>query len=173
MNAAAKTKASKQLSYILRHRPDSIGLTLDEAGWGSVDDILAALNTTSESFTLEQLQEVVYTNTKKRFEFDETHQRIRARQGHSIDVDLGYQPIEPPRFLYHGTPATNLESILTAGIDKRARHHVHMSTDKQVMLEAAARRGKPTLIQIKTENQVWLTEFVPPKYCTHQHPDTE
>jgi putative RNA 2'-phosphotransferase len=179
MNAEKTKRISKNLSYVLRHQPDSVGLELDDSGWVDVDALLQAFNDTGKTLTLELLQEVVRENDKQRFEFSDDGVRIRARQGHSVDVELGYEAAMPPDVLFHGTATRNLESIFATGLNKGNRHHVHMSTNKQTMLQVAQRHGKPVVLAIDaarmvsdgyqffvTGNQVWLTEEVPPQYLS-------
>lgn len=165
------TKLSKKLSYVLRHKPDSIGLELDSEGWGSVDFILDKLGMDTDV-----LQNVVDTNNKKRFEFNEDKTKIRARQGHSINVDLGYNPVTPPDVLYHGTSDKAYHRFIkTSGLSKMRRHHVHLSLDVETAKNVGARHGKPVVLAIdakamqaagykfyKTDNDVWLVDNVPP-----------
>lgn len=173
-----KTK-SKFLSYVLRHRPDEIGLELDQAGWVSVDILLIQCEEHGRLITREQLEEVVATSDKQRFEFSGDKAMIRARQGHSIAVELGYEPVEPPQVLYHGTAAHNLGSIRVQGLVKGRRHHVHLSAETGMTMKVAARHGKPVLLAIhaermhrdghvfyRTGNNVWLTDHVPRTYLT-------
>lgn len=177
MNSNERTVISKRLSYVLRHRPDSIGIQLDEAGWVEIDYLLDGFASHGQAISLGVLREVVDTNPKKRFEFSADGTLLRARQGHSVDVDLGYVPVTPPGILFHGTTRASIASILATGIERRRRHHVHMSTDRQLMLEVARRRGTPVLIRIDaakmhasgyeffvTGNDVWLTDRVPPEF---------
>ena len=179
MNKTENTQISRRLSYILRHNPKSVGLELETNGWIQVTDLLVALETHGNPVELSALEEVVESNSKQRFEFDESHKRIRARQGHSIAVDLGYVPKEPPPLLYHGTATRFLDSILKNGLEKRNRQHVHLSTNQATMVEVAKRHGKPALLEIDassmhrngyqfylTENHVWLTDRVPPDYLS-------
>jgi len=179
MNTSQAVKGSKRLSYVLRHKPDAVGIALDASGWVPVDRLLAALQEHGDTVSRADLQHVVETNSKKRFEFDPSGTSIRASQGHSVDVELGYEPSAPPDVLFHATPEQSLASILATGLDKRARHHVHMSTNRETTIEAARRRGKPVLLAIdsakmhadgcrfyKSPNAVWLTEHVPPPYLT-------
>ena len=177
MDTESLKRISKSLSYVLRHRPDSVGLTLGDGGWVEVDDLLAAFARSGKKLSRELLQVVVAENDKQRFEFSEDQTRIRARQGHSAEVELGYVPLAPPDVLYHGTATRNLDSIFETGLVKGRRHHVHMSTSKDTMLQVAMRHGRPVLLAIDakqmfadghqffvTGNNVWLTEHVPPKY---------
>lgn len=169
---------SKALSYVLRHRPDSVGIVLEEGGWVNVDLLCKSMNRPGRPMTRKILTQIVADNDKQRFEFDSGN-RIRARQGHSIEIDLLYDPVEPPEILYHGTAKHKLESILEKGLIKGKRHHVHMSTDRGTMLAVGARHGKPVLLRIDakkmyadkhqffiTGNSVWLTDHVPSKYLT-------
>jgi putative RNA 2'-phosphotransferase len=125
------------------------------------------------------LEEVVAESDKQRFELNADGTQIRARQGHSVDVDLGYEPAVPPSVLYHGTARHNLDSIFQAGLSKGRRHHVHLSTNKQTMIQVATRHGQPVVLAIDakrmavdghaffvTGNHVWLTEHVPPQYLS-------
>jgi putative RNA 2'-phosphotransferase len=177
------TQISKNLSYVLRHRPDAVGLELQEGGWISVDDLLAAFERTGKELSLPLLKQVVAESDKQRFEFSADGDRIRARQGHSAEVDLGYEPATPPDVLYHGTATRNLDSIFAEGLLKGQRHHVHLSTNQETMVQVAMRHGKPVLLTVDavrmaadghlfyiTGNNVWLTEHVPPRYLSLTDP---
>ncbi|MCB1100329.1 MAG: RNA 2'-phosphotransferase [Verrucomicrobiae bacterium] len=177
MNEKSKKRISKRMSLVLRHRPDVAGLVLDEAGWVEVEALMSAFRDSGLKVNRETIEEVVATNDKKRFEFDETGKRIRARQGHSVDVALGYEAQVPPDVLLHGTAESNLGSIMARGIQKVKRHAVHMSTDAGTMLAVGARHGKAVLVEIDaaamhaaghqfyvTGNNVWLTDEVPPHF---------
>lgn len=172
--SGSKEKISKRLSYVLRHRPDSIGLLLDENGYVEVESLLSALAAHGEQVTIEQLNELVQTNDKKRFSFDPSGLRIRANQGHSLEIDLNYQQKVPPPVLYHGTAARFVESIRQKGLVKGQRHHVHLTESKETALAVGSRYGKAVLLLVNTvemqhngavfflsDNQVWLTESVP------------
>jgi putative RNA 2'-phosphotransferase len=180
MNEQQKKKVSKFLSLVLRHKPEIINLNLDENGWTDVDELLTKSKRDShQGLTFEELEEIVETNDKKRFIFNEDKTRIRANQGHSIDIDLALKPQQPPEFLYHGTAQANIDSILKKGIEKRSRQHVHLSQDKDTETKVGMRHGKPLILVIKTkemfddglefylsENNVWLTNFVDAKYIS-------
>jgi putative RNA 2'-phosphotransferase len=170
---------SKSLSYVLRHPPDSVCLELETGGWTTVEALLDAFKKSGEKLSVEILKEVVTQNDKQRFEFSDDGLRIRARQGHSVEVELGYESATPPDVLYHGTATRNLHSILEQGLLKGRRHHVHLSTNKETMIQVAMRHGKPVLLVIQsaqmhaagheffvTGNNVWLTEHVPPKFIS-------
>jgi putative RNA 2'-phosphotransferase len=172
MNEKQLKSVSKKLSYILRHHPDSVGLALDEKGWVSVEALLKAVG-------IEQtvLETVVAENDKKRFAFNEDKTMIRASQGHSISIDLGYEPSIPPEILYHGTASANLKSIQNQGLIKGSRHHVHLSADTDTARKVGMRHGFPAILTVLasqmvadgyaffvSENGVWLTEKVPPRY---------
>jgi putative RNA 2'-phosphotransferase len=167
-------RASKRLSYVLRHRPDAVGLTLDAAGWADVEDLLAALG-----LTRRQLEEVVARNDKQRFTLDPTGTRIRASQGHSVRVDLGYAPEQPPAELFHGTVERNLAAIRREGLRPGNRHAVHLSPDVQTARRVGARRGRPVVLRVdagsmaaegavftRSANGVWLVDAVPPRHLT-------
>ena len=173
---ASKTKISKFLSFVLRHKPDAIGLTLDEQGWAYIDELINKAKQSGEVTTLDRalIQEVVDTNDKKRFVISEDGQRIRAAQGHSIDVDLQLKPVKPPEFLYHGTATRFLDSILKEGLKPQQRQHVHLSKDIETATAVGQRYGKPVILTVKallmheqgfsfyiSENGVWLTSAVP------------
>src|SRR5215470_1630353 len=167
-------RISKFLSLVLRHQPEKIGLSLDQSGWASTRQLIEASCGRGFEFTLEELQNVVAGNDKKRFSLSEDGLWIRANQGHSIKVELGYAPISPPEILYHGTAERFLASIKQQGLIKGKRHHVHLSADADVAAKVGQRHGKPVVLRIEagrmhqngfvfylSVNGVWLTEVVP------------
>ncbi len=166
------TALSKRLSYVLRHHPGSVGLTLADGGWVAVDELLAALGRHGRSVSRAELDRVVADNDKQRFAFDPTGSRIRAQQGHSLPVDLGLDPAQPPAVLFHGTPRRNLDSILAQGLHRAGRHHVHLSPDVTTARRVGGRRGDAVVLEVDTAavpgafyrsgNGVWLTDAVPP-----------
>ncbi|HHB78596.1 MAG TPA: RNA 2'-phosphotransferase [Saprospiraceae bacterium] len=177
MSKKENIKISKFLSLVLRHKPETIQIQLDENGWVSVSELIEKLNQNREYISFEILKYVVDTNSKKRFAFNEDQTKIRASQGHSLQIDLNYEPINPPKKLYHGTSERFLESILKSGIEKRNRQHVHLSSDIETALKVGQRHGKPVVLDIEAEkmsqnghkfylsdNSVWLTEYVPIEY---------
>ena len=168
---------SKFLSLILRHKPETIGIELDENGWINTDLLLAKSIQHNYKIDLETLKIIVETNNKKRFSFSDDFAKIRANQGHSLDIELGYLPTKPPRILYHGTAEKNLNSILLHGLEKRDRHHVHLSQDIETAINVGKRHGKPIVLEILSEkmynnkfdfflseNGIWLVEKVPTIY---------
>jgi putative RNA 2'-phosphotransferase len=172
-------RVSKRLSYVLRHAPDGVGLTLDAAGWVAVDDLLTALARHGLRLTREQLDRVVAGNDKQRFAFDDTGTRIRASQGHSVPVDLGYAAATPPDVLFHGTPTSSLDQILVQGLRPGRRHAVHLSTDVATASVVGARRGDHLVLRVdaaamaaegarftRSANGVWLVDAVPPQHLT-------
>ena len=171
------TSLSRTLAYVLRHRPDSIGLRLDAAGWASVDALLARLAASGTPVDRAALEALVATNDKRRFAFDDSGTRIRASQGHSLDIDLGYVEREPPPTLFHGTATRFLRSIERSGLLPQARHHVHLSADETTARTVGARHGMPVVLVVDarrmhadglafslSDNGVWLTAAVPPRY---------
>jgi putative RNA 2'-phosphotransferase len=171
------TRSSKFLSLILRHEPARVGITLDPSGWTDVDALLAALARHGHPLTREQLAELVASSDKQRFAMSADGTRIRANQGHSVDVELGLPPATPPTFLFHGTVASALEGIQASGLEKRSRHHVHLSSDLGTATKVGSRRGAPILLTIRaadmvaaghvffrSENGVWLTDRVPAEF---------
>jgi putative RNA 2'-phosphotransferase len=168
---------SKFLSLVLRHRPETIGIELDAEGWVDVEDLLAACARHGRTISRDQLDDLVRTNDKQRFAFSADGSRIRANQGHSLPVDLGLVPVEPPELLYHGTVRHFLDSIRRDGLTKGKRHHVHLSPDIQTATRVGQRRGRPIVLVIeagrmfrerhkfyRSENGVWLTDAVPAAY---------
>ncbi len=170
---------SKTLSKHLRHDPQGIGLTLESGGWVSVTALLGALG--RKGFTLEpkDLEEVVRRNDKQRFAFDESGERIRASQGHSVDIDLGLIALEPPQTLFHGTTSAALESVMATGLQRMRRHHVHLSVDEETAQRVGSRHGKAVILRVaaltmheaghafyRSANGVWLTDHVPPAFLS-------
>lgn len=177
MNEKRKTHISKFLSFVLRHKPEEIELFLDENGWANIEDLLGKSAKAGNNFTFEELEELVTTNDKKRFAFDEMKTKIRASQGHSIEVEISYEEKIPPKILYHGTAERNVEAILESGLQKRQRHHVHLSAETETARNVGIRYGKPVIFEIDTEkmsaenykfyisaNGVWLVDKVPPRF---------
>jgi putative RNA 2'-phosphotransferase len=174
---ADPTRISKSLSYWLRHRPESGGLTLDEAGWAPVADVLAALRTAGLASDAETLNNVVAGSDKNRFELSGDRARIRARQGHSVEVDLDWPAATPPEHLFHGTVERFLPAIFAEGLKPMKRHHVHFSPDPETATAVGARRGEAVILRIAAAemaaeghvfrlsgNGVWLTDHVPPRF---------
>lgn len=179
MNKSEQTKISKFLSYVLRHKPETIDLKIDNNGWVNIAELISKTNLASEigTLTLDQLKEVVANSDKKRFLISDDATKIRANQGHSINVDLQLKEAIPPETLYHGTAKRFLESIGEHGLLPGERHHVHLSTDFDTALTVGHRYGKPIVLKIKalmmhqqgfkfflSENGVWLTDKVPLKF---------
>lgn len=170
-------ETSKLLSLVLRHEPGRIGIGLDENGWTAIDVLLVKLGEAGTTIDRDLLQNIVDANDKKRFTISEDGLRIRAAQGHSVDVDLGLSPSEPPATLYHGTAAGNLESISKTGLRSGQRQHVHLSADRATAARVGQRHGRPIVFSVNTaemqrdghkfiqaENGVWLTDLVPANY---------
>lgn len=162
-------RKGKRLAFLLRHDND---YQFDEHGWREVSDLIA-----NHGYTMELLDEIVETNNKKRYEYSEDKSKIRARQGHSVNVDVELKEVIPPDLLYHGTAETTLSAIMKEGIIKGSRLHVHLSQTEETALNVGKRHGKPVVIRINTgqmnqdgikfylsNNGVWLTEYVSPKY---------
>jgi putative RNA 2'-phosphotransferase len=177
MDTKTATRLSKFLSKHLRHAPADIGLTLQEGGWVNVADLLVASAAHDHPLTRDELEDIVEDNDKQRFAFDETGQRIRAQQGHSVEIDLQLTPAEPPAVLYHGTVPAALPAIWAAGLQKMQRHHVHLSPNEATARRVGQRRGQPTLLAVdaaalhaaggvfyRSGNGVWLVDSVPPQY---------
>ena len=176
-NSATIAHLSKFLSLILRHRPEVAGLELDPQGWVEVDVLLEKVRAAGHKMDRALLDTVVATNNKKRFAFSEDVLRIRASQGHSVSIELGYEPVRPPEWLFHGTATRHLAAIRTAGLIKGKRHHVHLSRDEATALQVGGRHGKAIVLRVRagemhaaghaffcSENGVWLTDAAPPEY---------
>ncbi|WP_295616457.1 RNA 2'-phosphotransferase [Chamaesiphon sp. GL140_3_metabinner_50] len=170
-------RISKYLSKHLRHQPERLGLELLPGGWVEVDKLLAAASAHGFEITLADLQQVVATNDKQRFAFNDRGDLIRANQGHSVDIDLQLTSQTPPAMLYHGTHVKAVDAILTAGLQKMSRHHVHLTTDLHMAAKVGGRRGESVIFTVDgmamvadgysfycTENDVWLVDAVPPQY---------
>ena len=166
---------SKFLARHLRHRPDRIGLELDEAGWAGVEELLAAAAAAGFPITRSELDAAVHAPGKRRYVYDETGTRIRAAQGHSIPVELGYVPSTPPDVLYHGTHDGAVAAILAEGLRPMGRSHVHLSGDVETARQVGARRGRAVILEVDAaalhgdghafllaDHGVWLTDAVPP-----------
>ena len=177
ITSAQRNQLSKYLSLVLRHRPDIIGIALDAQGWTPVPRLINALQKAGKPIDEDILKIIVATNDKKRFQVSPDGSNIRACQGHSVNVDLQLKGRKPPDILYHGTSTRYLDSILTEGIKSKNRHHVHLSEGFETALTVGKRHGMPVILKIKagqmhqnqlpfyrSENGVWLTEFVSPKW---------
>lgn len=165
------------MSLILRHQPDVIGVELDKNGWLDVEQLIQGINRKGIPFDFDQLKEVVAENNKKRFAFNEDQTKIRANQGHSVNVDVELKSSTPPNTLYHGTVAKFVDAIKENGLIPGSRLHVHLSADVETAQNVGARRGKPIILEVQalkmheagftfylSENGVWLAESVPPQY---------
>jgi putative RNA 2'-phosphotransferase len=172
-------RISKYLSKHLRHQPERLGLELLPGGWVDVNKLLSAASAHGFEISLAELQQVVATNDKQRFAFNDSGDLIRANQGHSIEIDLQLQIQNPPATLYHGTHVKAIAAILASGLQKMSRHHVHLTTDLHMAFKVGGRRGESVILAIdtlamiaagysfyRTENDVWLVDAVPPQYLT-------
>ena len=176
------TGMSKFVAWVLRHKPGEIGIELDENGWVDIDDLVSCAVAYQQAkgfdqLTHELLDEIVSTDKKGRYEYSEDGWMIRACQGHSVNVDLGLDPKEPPLVLYHGTAQRFVKSIRKDGLQKRNRTHVHLSKTYDEAVKVGKRHGKPVVLAVKagemhddgfefflSKNKVWLTDNVPPEY---------
>lgn len=172
-------RISKFISMILRHRPEVIGITLDEHGWADVDELIKGINETGEEvkFSKDTLETIVKTDKKQRYSFSQDKTLIRANQGHSIPVDVELEKKEPPKVLYHGTGIKSVKAIQEQGLLPMERLYVHLSTDVETATNVGKRHGTPVIFQVNAEqmqkdgydffqsvNGVWLTKEVPTKY---------
>ena len=172
-----KDSMSKFISLVLRHHPEAAYIQLDEHGWADVEQLISGIKKTGRKINRQTLEEIVRTDEKQRYSFSEDKTLIRANQGHSISVDVGLKEQEPPEFLYHGTAAGFYESIKKQGIKPMSRLYVHLSKDIETAVNVGKRHGKPIVLKIHSgimyqdgvsfylsENGVWLTKKVEPKY---------
>jgi len=171
--STSDSKTSKFLSYVLRHRPDEIGLTLDANGWALVSDLIERSKSASVHLTLDSIREIVRSSDKQRFALSDDGTKIRANQGHSVDVNLALEPKQPPEFLYHGTATRFLDAIRREGLKPMSRQHVHLSPDEVTATKVGQRHGKPVVLRIRSgemwragqlfylsANGVWLTDKI-------------
>lgn len=179
MTEQDKKQIGKFISLVLRHAPETIEIGLDEHGWADVQELIEKCAKKNVHFSVNQLEEIVETNDKRRYSFNEYKTKIRANQGHSIDVNLTLSPIEPPKLLYHGTATRFLDSIMEKGIVKGSRQHVHLSKDKETAIKVGSRHGKAQVLTIMSgqmykdgikfycsDNGVWLTDYVDVQYIS-------
>lgn len=172
-------RLSKFISMILRHKPQVIGITLDEHGWADVDELIKGINETGEEveFSKATLETIVKTDKKQRYSVSQDKTLIRANQGHSIPVDVELEKKEPPKILYHGTGVKSVKVIQEQGLLPMERLYVHLSTDVETATNVGKRHGTPVIFKVNTEqmqkdgydffqsvNGVWLTKEVPAKY---------
>jgi putative RNA 2'-phosphotransferase len=175
---------SKFLSLVLRHQPEVAGISVDEAGWVAVEELLEGCRRAGQAISRPELEEIVRASDKQRFALSPDGTRIRADQGHSVDVDLGYEPATPPDVLYHGTAEKYLDSIRREGLVKGGRHHVHLSERVETATAVGQRHGKVVVLEVRagamhregflfyrTPNGVWLTDQVSPEYLTFASDD--
>ena len=169
-------ETSKFISLILRHKPDVIGITLDEHGWANVDELIAGVSKT-HPLNMSILEQIVAEDEKQRYSFNEDKTLIRANQGHSIPVDVELEQKEPPEILFHGTGEKYVDSISKEGLIPKSRLYVHLSADEETAVKVGQRHGKPVIFKVKSGemhrdgfkfycsvNGVWLTKSVPAEY---------
>ena len=170
---------SKFISLILRHKPEAAGIVLDENGWADAGELIAAICRTGKTIDRALLEKIVREDAKGRYSFDETGKKIRANQGHSVDVHIEMPQMLPPPQLYHGTAEKFLPAIMREGIRKMSRRFVHLSADGQTALSVGSRRGPAAVLVIDTQkmaedgyvfflssNGVWQSEDIPPQYIS-------
>ncbi len=176
-------RLSKRLSLWLRHDPGAGGLALDAQGWTEVDAVLAGFAQAGMACNWEDLLRLVEESDKQRFELSDDAARIRARQGHSVEVALDWPRADPPDLLWHGTVERFLPMILAEGLKPMRRHHVHLSGDLDTATRVGQRRGTAVILAVRaaalaeagrdfflTSNGVWLTEQVPPAFLEPWEP---
>ena len=172
------TDTSKFLSLILRHKPETIGIKIDEHGWADVSELISGISKT-RPFDMKMLEEIVRTDSKQRYSFNEDKTLIRANQGHSIPVDVELEKKTPPEFLYHGTGEKFVSSIDKEGLLSKSRLYVHLSKDTETAVKVGSRHGKPVVYRVEagkmaddgyefflSVNGVWLTKAVPAEYLS-------
>lgn len=170
------TRTSRYLSLLLRHKPEAAGIQLDPQGWAEVSELIAGVNKT-RFLNRQMLEYIVQTDEKQRYAFSEDGSKIRANQGHSVQVDVGLTPQEPPEYLWHGTAEKSVSSIQTWGLKPQSRLYVHLSRDYDTAVKVGSRHGKPVICRVRAQqmhrdgyvfylsaNRVWLTQWVPAGY---------
>ena len=169
------------MTYLLRHHPEAAGLTLDSEGWTDVDALIEGMNRAGRNIDRETLERIVAENSKKRYTLSPDGKRIRANQGHSVEVNIEMEKRDPPDKLYHGTATRFLDSIKAEGIKRMARQYVHLSTDAETAVNVGRRHGEPVVLVIDTvkmredgfvfrisANGVWQSEDIPWKYVSEE-----
>lgn len=169
-------KTSKFMSLILRHKPEEIGIDLDEHGWANVSELIKGISM-KYPFSMDILEEIVRTDSKQRYSFNEDKTLIRANQGHSIPVDVELEMRVPPEYLWHGTGEKYVESINRSGLIPKSRLYVHLSPNEDTAIDVGKRHGKPVLYRVRSgdmaklgfefylsKNGVWLTKMVPVEF---------
>lgn len=177
MNSKKIEKLSKFLSLVLRHKPEQIGIALDEHGWANVDELIDGFKKSEREMNTEILAEIVVTDNKQRYSYNDDKTLIRANQGHSIPVDVELKEMDPPPFLYHGTAMRTVAQIMKEGLKPMSRLYVHLSKDVATAKNVGKRHGTPEVLRVNSfrmaedgikfylsENGVWLTKYVDPKY---------
>ncbi|HGL3830887.1 RNA 2'-phosphotransferase [Clostridioides difficile] len=172
-----KDKLSIFISLILRHKPETIGIKLDDYGYADVNELIEKINNTGRNINIEILEQIVKEDNKQRYSFNDDRSKIRANQGHSININVELKELEPPKYLYHGTATRFLENIKNEGIIKQSRLYVHLSRDIDTAVKVGKRHGTPVILKINTgkmyengykfylsENNVWLCEHIPFEY---------
>lgn len=170
------------ISLVLRHKPDVIGITLDEHGWANVKELIDGINSSGRNINMEMLEEIVRTDNKGRYSFNDSKELIRANQGHSIDVNVELKEAKPPDILYHGTATKSLDNIKRQGIKPMSRLYVHLSKDLDTAISVGSRHGKCAVLVVDvkqmsddglrfylSENGVWLTKYIDWKYIKDVH----
>lgn len=170
------------ISLILRHKPDVIGITLDEHGWANVKELIDGINASGRNINMEMLEEIVRTDNKGRYSFNDTKELIRANQGHSVKVNVELKEAKPPDILYHGTATKSLDNIKRQGIRSMSRLYVHLSKDLDTAISVGNRHGKCAVLVVDakrmsddgqkfylSENGVWLTKYIDWKYIKNVH----
>ncbi|HBG5523985.1 TPA: RNA 2'-phosphotransferase [Clostridioides difficile] len=172
-----KDSLSKFISLILRHKPEVIGIKLDNHGYADVSELIEKIHNTGRNINIEILEQIVIEDNKKRYSFNEDKTKVRANQGHSINVNVELKELEPPKYLYHGTATRFLDNIKKEGIVRQSRLYVHLSNDIDTAIKVGKRHGTPVVLEVNTEemyensykfylseNNVWLCEHIPFKY---------
>ncbi|WP_055667921.1 RNA 2'-phosphotransferase [Desnuesiella massiliensis] len=170
-------RISKFMSLVLRHKPEEIGLKFDKYGYICTSDLINGMNEKGYKVTIADIQRIVIEDDKQRYSFNTDETKIKANQGHSVEVNLKLEAVKPPNELYHGTSTRFSDSIYKHGIIKQSRQYVHLSADIDTALKVGKRHGEPVIFVIDSqqmhkdgykfylsENKVWLIDYVPTKY---------
>lgn len=176
------TRLSRFISLVLRHKPETIGIVLDANGWSDINDLLDCMNRSGRKIDRKLLEHIVASDQKGRYAFSGDGKRIRACQGHSLEIDMEFAPLDPPEFLYHGSAKRFSKQIDREGLKPGTRQYVHLSIDSETAVDVGSRHGMPIVYTVRaremhqagfcfcrSENNVWLTGKVPPTYLEHDN----
>ncbi len=165
------------ISGALRHFPEDVGLEMDMQGWVDLDLLCDIMESRYRWATEERLTSLIESDIKRRYETEGS--RIRARYGHSVNVDLDY-PGNEFAYLYYGASLEEIDMLLENGIAPIRQRYVHLSTSYRKANEAASVHSEnPVVIEVDAEtaqqdgiffmavnDDIVLVDNVPPEYLS-------